>query len=171
MFWYSNTGENEGLSTRNVATHTHTHSFPKLGHKNLFLEIFLYLTAYYNRQIQPRHISCLKGLLWILIGPQVSIKTRRLTVFTPSLSQASLSGHAPKDQAYSQILEHVYNQLRNMQWWKHPLSSLWAVCGIKDLMCTHTHTHCGPECIIIIFIIIMTASLITDTSWTCLPFL
>uniref|UniRef100_A0A4W4GPW3 MPN domain-containing protein n=1 Tax=Electrophorus electricus TaxID=8005 RepID=A0A4W4GPW3_ELEEL len=28
---------------------------------------------------------------------------------------ASLSGHAPKDQAYAQILEHVYNQLRNMQ--------------------------------------------------------
>lgn len=29
--------------------------------------------------------------------------------------QASLSGHAPKDQAYAQILEHVYNQLRNTQ--------------------------------------------------------
>ncbi|XP_035377957.1 MPN domain-containing protein isoform X1 [Electrophorus electricus] len=29
--------------------------------------------------------------------------------------KASLSGHAPKDQAYAQILEHVYNQLRNMQ--------------------------------------------------------
>ena len=25
--------------------------------------------------------------------------------------QGSLSGHAPKDQAYSQILEHVYSQL------------------------------------------------------------
>ncbi|KAI4905490.1 hypothetical protein NFI96_014291 [Prochilodus magdalenae] len=29
--------------------------------------------------------------------------------------KASLSGHAPKDQAYSQILEHVYNQLRSIQ--------------------------------------------------------
>uniref|UniRef100_A0A673IXT3 MPN domain-containing protein n=1 Tax=Sinocyclocheilus rhinocerous TaxID=307959 RepID=A0A673IXT3_9TELE len=29
--------------------------------------------------------------------------------------KASLSGHAPKDQAYAQILEHVYNQLRNTQ--------------------------------------------------------
>ncbi|XP_062854908.1 MPN domain-containing protein [Trichomycterus rosablanca] len=29
--------------------------------------------------------------------------------------KASLSGHAPKEQTYSQILEHVYNQLRNMQ--------------------------------------------------------
>uniref|UniRef100_A0A673H3D9 MPN domain-containing protein n=1 Tax=Sinocyclocheilus rhinocerous TaxID=307959 RepID=A0A673H3D9_9TELE len=27
--------------------------------------------------------------------------------------KASLSGHAPKDQAYAQILEHVYNQLRS----------------------------------------------------------
>lgn len=30
--------------------------------------------------------------------------------------QGSLSCHAPKDQAYSQILEHVYSQLCNMQW-------------------------------------------------------
>uniref|UniRef100_A0A8C1JN11 MPN domain-containing protein n=1 Tax=Cyprinus carpio TaxID=7962 RepID=A0A8C1JN11_CYPCA len=29
--------------------------------------------------------------------------------------KASLSGHAPKDQAYAQILEHVYNQLCNTQ--------------------------------------------------------
>uniref|UniRef100_A0A667XHL3 MPN domain-containing protein n=1 Tax=Myripristis murdjan TaxID=586833 RepID=A0A667XHL3_9TELE len=28
--------------------------------------------------------------------------------------KGSLSGHAPKDQAYSQILEHVYSQLSNM---------------------------------------------------------
>lgn len=31
-----------------------------------------------------------------------------------SLSQGSLSCHAPKDQAYSQILEHVYSQLSNI---------------------------------------------------------
>lgn len=31
-----------------------------------------------------------------------------------ALLQGSLSCHAPKDQAYSQILEHVYSQLGNM---------------------------------------------------------
>lgn len=33
--------------------------------------------------------------------------------FSPSPPQGSLSCHAPKDQAYSQILEHVYSQLSN----------------------------------------------------------
>lgn len=32
------------------------------------------------------------------------------------LPQGSLSCHAPKDQAYSQILEHVYSQLSNVHW-------------------------------------------------------
>lgn len=35
------------------------------------------------------------------------------------LPQGSLSCHAPKDQAYSQILEHVYSQLSNVHW-VHP---------------------------------------------------
>lgn len=35
---------------------------------------------------------------------------------SPSPPQGSLSCHAPKDQAYSQILEHVYSQLSNAHW-------------------------------------------------------
>lgn len=37
-------------------------------------------------------------------------------------SQGSLSCHAPKDQAYSQILEHVYSQLGSMNWADHRCS-------------------------------------------------
>lgn len=37
-------------------------------------------------------------------------------------SQGSLSCHAPKDQAYSQILEHVYSQLGSMNWAAHRCS-------------------------------------------------
>jgi hypothetical protein len=45
--------------------------------------------------------------------------------------QGSLSGHAPKDQAYSQILEHVYSQLSITQWGTNAV----CVCVVGLFVC------------------------------------
>lgn len=47
--------------------------------------------------------------------PETGRSPSRLSLTSArALPQGSLSCHAPKDQAYSQILEHVYSQLGNM---------------------------------------------------------
>ncbi len=53
------------------------------------------------------HITVKHDYVWLAVFKEMLIFCH---------PQASLSGHAPKDQAYAQILEHVYNQLRNTQW-------------------------------------------------------
>lgn len=52
----------------------------------------------------------------IIMHPLVGYSVEaELTCCFCLLPQGSLSCHAPKDQAYSQILEHVYSQLSSMQ--------------------------------------------------------